>query len=400
MKRICSFIVCLLAVLGVSAQGIDFFHGSYDEALQKAQKENKCIFIDVYTSWCGPCRMMATQVFPLPEVGDFYNSHFVCLKLDAEKEKEHGFFKQYKASAFPTYFWLDAKGNLLDTKTGTASPENFIQYGKDAQNSNLYATLEAGKKRWDSGERSLELVDTYVLGVLAKVHPEQVKPCLLDYFSTLSEEDLQKKENYQLMKGFMRGFEDNLVSRSLLKYADVYKGYERGNDYWINMYRMIVRLGSIVRDKPQQYEAHLALLKSIDSPYVDMYVNLLDIEKKLFAKDFQQGINQAISLVEANPSHGYLYGQLYYTLIIAGFFDGSVQSDEIKQLAVNLADKALEATPCKETLLYLASAYANMGDYKKAYELLASEPFFPTPMLSNALYSKLHLPVIHRKYLK
>lgn len=400
MRRICLFMICLLAVLGVHAQGIDFFHGSYDEALQKAQQENKCIFVDVYTSWCGPCRMMATQVFPLPEVGSFYNSHFVCLKLDAEKEKEHGFFQHYKASAFPTYFWLDAKGNLLDTKTGTASPENFIQYGKDAQNSNLYAALEDGKKRWDSGERSLELVNTYVVGVLAKVHPEQVKPCLLDYFSTLSEKDLQKKENYQLMKGFMRGFDDNLVSRSLLKYADVYKDYERGNDYWINMYRMIVRLGSIVRDKPQQYEAHLALLKSIDSPYVDMYVNLLDVEKKLFDKDFQQGINQAISLVEAHPSHGYLYGQLYYTLIIAGFFDGSVQSDEIKQLAVNLADRALEATPCKETLLYLASAYANMGDYKKAYELLASEPFFPTPMLSNALYSKLHLPVIHRKYLK
>lgn len=400
MKRIyLLFILCLL-VLGINAQGIEFFHGTYEAALKKAQTEKKNIFVDVYTSWCGPCRIMATTIFPLKEVGDYYNNHYICLKLDAEKEKDHGFFKNYKASAFPTYFWLDSNGKLLDTKTGTASAETFIQYGKKAADSNLNQLLDEGRKRWESGERSLELVKTYVLGALNKVHPEQVKDCLMDYFSTLSEEDLKKKENYMLMKGFMRMPEDNVPYRSLMKYADIYQQYEKGADFWISMYRMNVRAGSAVRNNAEKYNAHLALLKNCESTYKDMYLEILEIENILFEKNFKEGIPMAMNLVEKYEKHTYLYSQFFYTLIIAGFFDKSVQDAETIDMGIALADKALRATPSKETLLYQAATYAKKGDYKKAYEFMCAEPFFPMPMLSNALYPRLGIPVIHRQYLE
>lgn len=402
MKRFYCQLLLFICVLAVNAQGIVFFHGSFEEALKKAKTEKKGIFVDVYTSWCGPCRMMATKVFPLKEVGDFYNQNYVCLKLDAEKEKEHGFFKHYKAGAFPTYFWLDAEGNLLDIKTGTATPEVFIGYGQKAKESDLGALLEAGRKRWESGERSLELVNDYVMGPLSKVYPEEVKPCLLDYLSTLSETDLQKEENYWLMKGFMRGLEDNLACRSLFKYASVYQAYEKGYTYWVNMYRMVVRSGSILRDDPVKYEQHMALLADMggSGSLTEMYMDLLALEKQLFQADFSQGLPKILALCEQYKDHPYLYGQLYYTLIIAGFFDDSVQDAKAMDLAVEIAEKALKATPCKETLLYKAAAYAKKGDYKTAYELTSAMPFFPTPMLSNALYGKLHLPVIHREYVK
>lgn len=55
----------ILTVGGVFAQGIEFFHGTYEEVLQKARAEGKQIFVDVYTSWCGPCKMMAKNVLPV-----------------------------------------------------------------------------------------------------------------------------------------------------------------------------------------------------------------------------------------------------------------------------------------------------------------------------------------------
>lgn len=85
--------------------------------------------------------------------------------------------------------------------------------------------------------------------------------------------------------------------------------------------------------------------------------------------------------------------------IIAGFFDDSVTDPELIEQAIGMAGKALEHSPCKETLLYLAAAHAKSGDYKKAYELMASEPFFPAPVLSTALYPYLHLHAIHGQYL-
>ncbi len=400
MKKVLLQLILVLITSGIYAQGIEFFHGTYEEVLKKARKENKQIFADIYTSWCGPCKMMAKDVFTLKKVGDFYNQKFVCIKLDADKEKDHGFFKKYKAGAFPTYFWLDANGNLLDTQSGMASPEVFIQYGEKAMKSDLAVRLESGRKRWENGERSPELVWEYVMGSLMRVHPEQVKECLLDYFSTLTEKQLQEKENYLLMKGFMRYPEDNIIYHTLMKNADIYRQYEKNTDFWQNMYRMNVRYASANRNKPEEYKAHLAMLESADSPYTPMYIEILSMENILFRKDFAKGIPLAMEIAaKYKDAHSYLYGQFYYTLIIAGFFDDSVTDAQLTDTVIVMAEKALEANPSKETLLYLAAAYAKKNDYKKAYELMASEPFFPGPILSTALYKYLHLKAIHHQYL-
>lgn len=63
-----------MTVFGATGQGINFFRGSFEEALKKAQQENKQIFVDVYTSWCGPCKMMAKEVFTRSDVGSFQYS--------------------------------------------------------------------------------------------------------------------------------------------------------------------------------------------------------------------------------------------------------------------------------------------------------------------------------------
>lgn len=70
--------------LPLRAEGIAFFHGTWQETLAKAKSENKLVFVDFYTQWCGPCLNMAQTVFVLPEVGAFYNANFVSAKIDTE----------------------------------------------------------------------------------------------------------------------------------------------------------------------------------------------------------------------------------------------------------------------------------------------------------------------------
>lgn len=107
MKRI---IVALLA-LGLSApsfaQGIAFETGTWKEVVAKAKKEKRLVYVDVYTTWCGPCKMMAKEIFPQKEAGDKYNTHFINYKIDAEKGEGIAFAEKYKVNGYPTNLYID-----------------------------------------------------------------------------------------------------------------------------------------------------------------------------------------------------------------------------------------------------------------------------------------------------
>ena len=88
----------------------NFRHVSFAEGVAAAKAENKLVFIDFYTEWCGPCRMMANNIFPQKAVGDYFNEKFVCLKIDAEKGEGVELAKRFKVTAYPTFIVLDAHG--------------------------------------------------------------------------------------------------------------------------------------------------------------------------------------------------------------------------------------------------------------------------------------------------
>ena len=118
--------------LSLFAQGISFREGSWQEILDAAKKENKLVFIDNYTSWCGPCKKMVKEIFPLKEVGDFYNANFVCYKLDCEKGDGVEVARTYKIHSFPTYLFIDGNGKLFYRSGSYMSAEKFIAEGKIA----------------------------------------------------------------------------------------------------------------------------------------------------------------------------------------------------------------------------------------------------------------------------
>lgn len=130
----------LIALLSTTAwaqsSGIEFFHGSLAEAKAKAKAENKLIFIDAYTSWCGPCRVMAANVFTDPSVGEYYNSHFINLKVDMEKGEGPELGRRYSVMGYPTLLFVDGNGEVVSRTMGGKAASDFIALGQKVVKAN------------------------------------------------------------------------------------------------------------------------------------------------------------------------------------------------------------------------------------------------------------------------
>lgn len=118
--------IAVASVSGIS-QGINWEQGTFQEALQKAKTTGvDKLFVDCYTSWCGPCKHMAKVVFPTKAAGDYFNANFVNVKMDMEKGEGVELAKKYKVAAYPTFLVLDSNGNELGRVVGSADVDGII----------------------------------------------------------------------------------------------------------------------------------------------------------------------------------------------------------------------------------------------------------------------------------
>lgn len=114
-----------------AAAGIDFRHIAFSEACTLAEQEGKLLFVDCMTSWCGPCRAMAQRVFPQPEVGAYFNEHFISLKIDMENGEGPTLSKRYEVKAYPTMLILRPDGTEISRIVGYKSAEMLLNMIKN-----------------------------------------------------------------------------------------------------------------------------------------------------------------------------------------------------------------------------------------------------------------------------
>ena len=139
-------------------EGIQFLH-SFEEAMAQAQKENKLIFMDAYTTWCGPCKMLNRNTFPNAEVGKFYNKNFVNLKMDMEKGEGPALAKKYGVRVYPTLLFIDRFGKTVHQAAGYRGPKSFIELGKKAGDPSKNIAVLAN--RFEKGDRNPKFLLDY-----------------------------------------------------------------------------------------------------------------------------------------------------------------------------------------------------------------------------------------------
>ncbi len=161
MKKIFSAFLIVMNLVIFAQDEIKFEDSDFKTILAKAKKENKLIFLDAYTTWCGPCKLMAKNVFTLKSVGDHYNANFVNAKIDMEKGEGIDIAKKYNVKVYPTYLFIDGDGKLVHRTVGYVPEKEFIQFAKDA--STPSKRLEALKQKFEQGEKDPEFLKNLIM---------------------------------------------------------------------------------------------------------------------------------------------------------------------------------------------------------------------------------------------
>ena len=155
----------MLITTHLLAAGITFHKLSLNQALTKAKVENKYVFIDVYATWCGPCKYLASDIFTDPELGKYMDQHYVSIQLDGEEGDGLELMYTHQLSAFPTMLFMTPTGELQTKIVGVVSAQEIQS---KAQGVRFPETTEIYKmtKQFEAGDRDREFLQNYILALV------------------------------------------------------------------------------------------------------------------------------------------------------------------------------------------------------------------------------------------
>ncbi|MDE7073905.1 MAG: thioredoxin family protein [Odoribacter sp.] len=249
------------------AEGVRFMDNEpWENVLQKANEQNRWVFVDCYTSWCGPCKRLASEVFTQKEVGDFLNSRFVCVKYDVEKENGLAFARKYREyiTAFPTLLMIRPEdGNLMHRIVGFYPAENILQ---EVQNGIDGRTWQMMAKEYEAGKRDLPFVKEYLNSLATANEEKRYQEVVMGYIKSFPMDSLMNKEIWELGEVYINdphSEEFQYILHHLNDFTN--RGFNRYSLEWKMAINIYYRVSDIVQTgfKTAQQDTVQALLDEI-----------------------------------------------------------------------------------------------------------------------------------------
>lgn len=235
--------------------------------LTKAKAENKTIFIDVYTKWCGPCKHVSENVFPQEKLGEYYNTHFINYKIDAESPAGKEFVKNYPVTGYPTFFFIDGNGKVIHKVVGAKDVDGFIAEAKMVSMYARYGGIDNMTAAIKNGTANRELLFDYY----QSANPKNKPVALNLYLKALPAEELIDVNNKLIEeislydKDLMIRLIDEIIK---ISHTDKYSDKEFVQIFVFNIVFSV------------QYELSTFLKESIEKGDQEWFNELLDLKER------------------------------------------------------------------------------------------------------------------------
>jgi len=191
MKKLFSLIIFCISLTVFSQEGIQFQTSSFKEILAKAKSEKKLVFIDAFAVWCGPCKMMEKNIFPLQSVKEYYNANFINARFDMEKGEGRDIAMKYGIRSYPTFLFLNGDGEVVMKNYGYMGEQDFLAIAKEANNPKYRNS--SNKELFEKGESDPDFL-LNMMSLYANSDYELAKKVSERYFTVKKGQPLTKDE--------------------------------------------------------------------------------------------------------------------------------------------------------------------------------------------------------------
>ncbi|WP_148375472.1 MULTISPECIES: thioredoxin family protein [Butyricimonas] len=328
MKRIFLIIAFLFSCFSVFCQGgVNFEHLTFEEALAKAKAENKLVFMDCYTSWCGPCKYMTDNVFPRKEAGDFFNPRFISVKFDMEKGEGKELAKRFPLKAFPTFFIIRPDGTVQHKIVGGGDVDKII--ARVERGLNTKTSLDYLEKIHQQGKMNKKQLMAYQIALNEAFEKEKSAEVGEKLNALLMRKDKMKKEYWPILEKSVYGTADYqlVLDHVLTFYKNI--GKEKVEQYLVNTFTNQLRFSADSVELLRKMRGELAKLDLSNK-------TLLTRDLELRLASAERDVEKVIVLageVETNEN-----GELWATMNAINAIREKATKEDLNRL-IRLEDK-------------------------------------------------------------
>lgn len=115
-----------------SAKEIMFTNGKWKDIAAQARKNGKYIFVDAFTTWCGPCRQLKNVTFKDEKTALYFNDNFINYTIDMEKDEGLTLAEKWHVTAYPSLLFFTPEGKLIMKQIGYVDAKKLIEFGEQA----------------------------------------------------------------------------------------------------------------------------------------------------------------------------------------------------------------------------------------------------------------------------
>ncbi len=353
MRTFIVFLIGLFCFTQINAQGVQFNQQQWKDVLALAKKENKLIFMDAYTTWCGPCKMMVKNTFPDPEVGTFFNEHFVNVQFDMEKGEGLDIAKTYSVRAYPTFLIINGDGKLVHRGVGYLTPDKFLDFGGKAINPEFQ--LGTLTDKWEKGDRDDAFVQRY-LHALTDAYDSRGEQVAEYYLA--NQKDLTTKDNLDILMEY--GMDPSSASHKYVLANKDVLAKEKGTDFLNSFAYSYFMKGRKAKQSVDDIVREVSYAYPEKKDVLGFYVKCFDAQSKrdqpaylaILADYLKPGVYQQFSSTELNS---YAWN----------VFENSTDQTQLKQ-ALEWALGSVTKEAKYANLDTVANLYNKLGEKDKA----------------------------------